>query len=124
MLDELLKSLTESELRFIAGQDYGIDTETHLAALKVVIAEQGGVIDATQYWFPYEVIELCARVLTPGHEREFAACTWLVIRAVAAGVDKSTTLGDKFDDRRSDYDALPPPLRDAILDAYQQRAGT
>lgn len=119
MLDDLLKSLTDSELKFIAERDYGIDADVHLEELRKLITSQNGFLTDGQYWHPYEVIELCAHSLTPGHEREFTACTLLVLRAVASGVDKSTTLDWKLEDRAQDYDALPAPFRDAILDAYQ-----
>ena len=120
MLDALLKSLTVSELRFIAERDYCRDADVHLHELKNLIELQGGFLTEGQYWHPYEVIELCAHSLTPGHEREFIACTLLVLRAVASGFDKSTSLDWKFDERAQEYDALPAPYRDAIIEAYQQ----
>ena len=88
----LVKSASESELAFIAALDYGQDAERHLAALRAVCFEQGGVIRPDQYWFPYEVIELGAHSLREGHEREFAICTMLVLANVAARVDTSTDL--------------------------------
>jgi hypothetical protein len=120
MLDDLLKSLTDSELKFIAERDYGVDADIHLEQLKVLITAQHGYLTDGQHWHPYEVIELCAHTLTPGHEKEFTACTLLVLRAVASGFDRSTDLDWKFEDRAQDYDALPTPYRDAILDAYLQ----
>jgi len=120
MLDELLKSLTHAELTFIAGSDYGTDVERHRDALKQLIDVQHGVLTAGQHWYPYEVIELCAQALTPGHEREFTACTLLVLRAVASGFDTYTAVDEKLADRAQDYDALPAHFRDAILEAYQR----
>lgn len=119
MLDDLLKSLTDSELKFIAERDYGVDADVHLEELRKLIASQDGFLMEGQYWHPYEVIELCAHSLTPGHEKEFTACTLLVLRAVASGFDTATTLDWKLEDRAQDYDALPQPYRDAILGAYQ-----
>lgn len=115
---DLFGSLTEAELKFIAEGDYGVDTDLHLDELVKLLHEQGGVLSEGQYWHPYEVVELGAHSLKPGHEREFAACTLLVINAVATGYDTSTRLDRKFDERASDYDRLPPPLRDLVLSAY------
>ncbi|QWF17914.1 hypothetical protein KME82_03800 [Lysobacter capsici] len=119
MLDTLLKSLTHAELTFIAESDYGVDVERHRDALKQLIDVQHGVLTPGQHWHPYEVIELCAHAWKPGHEREFTACTLLVLRAVATGFDTATWIDEKFEDRAQDYDALPTPFRDAILEAYQ-----
>lgn len=108
----LLESLTEAELRFIAEGDYGVDADLHLDGLVKLLREQSGAPSEGQYWYPYEVVELGAHSLKPGHEREFAACTLLVIDAAATGLDW------KFDERAGDYDRLPTPLRDLVLDAY------
>lgn len=114
----LLESLTEAELRFIAEGDYGVDADLHLDGLVKLLREQSGAPSEGQYWYPYEVVELGAHSLMPGHEREFAACTLLVIDAVATGYDTSTRLDWKFDERAGDYDRLPTPLRDLVLAAY------
>jgi hypothetical protein len=115
---DLLDSLTEAELKFIAEGDYGVDADLHLDELLKLLREQDSVLSEGQYWYPYEVLELGAHSLKPGHEREFAACTLLVINAVATGYDKSTRLDWKFDERAGDYDRLPTTLRDLVLDAY------
>lgn len=120
MLDDLMKSLTHAELTFIAESDYGTDIERHRDALKQLIDVQHGVLTRGQHWHPYEVIELCAQALKAGHEREFTACTLLVLRAVASGFDTHTDLDQKLADRAQDYDALPAEFRDAIVDAYQR----
>jgi len=65
------------------------------------------------------VIELGSHALKPGHEREFAICTLLVLANVAAGIDTSTDVQAKFADRAPDYDRLPAALREEILHAYQ-----
>ena len=114
---ELLASLTPGELRYIAERDYQVDADLHLDALRSWIA-QGGTLDESHYWYPYEVIELTAHYLEPGHEREFAACTLVVLAAVASGYDNRTLLEWKFEDRAWDYDRLQPVLRDAVLAAY------
>lgn len=113
-----LKSLDDDELKFIAGRDYGVDSDIHLEALRKLIKHQAGSLSEEQFWYPYEVIELGAHTLVPGHEREFAACTLLVLRAVASGYDTSTRVDWKLIDRAHDYDLLPPDLREAVLDAY------
>ncbi|HZX79057.1 hypothetical protein [Lysobacter sp.] len=117
-MDSLLDTLSDDELRFIAERDYGVDCDAHLAELLKLIREQSGVLSDEQFWHPYEVIELCAHALEPGHEREFAACTLVVINAVATGYDTSTRLDWKFNDRADDYDRLPSELRELILAAY------
>lgn len=119
MLSPTILSATERELDFIAGLDYGIGHERHLEALRKLIFGQHGLLEEDQCWYPYEVIELGSHHLQPGREREFAICTLLVIEAVRTGRDRWTELSDKFNDRASDYDALPPALRDEILGAYQ-----
>jgi hypothetical protein len=119
MLSSMIKSISESELSYIAALDYGQDSQRHLDGLRAVIFKQNGSLHKKQFWHPYEVIELGAHSLTPGHEREFAICTLLVIQAVSDGVDSSTDLSTKFGDRAQDYDALPTSLRDEILRAYQ-----
>ncbi|MBO9749547.1 hypothetical protein J7431_20490 [Xanthomonas phaseoli pv. dieffenbachiae] len=113
----LLQSLTPDEVRFIAQRDDGQDAERHSQALASVVA-RGGRFEQGEEWYPYEVVELGAHILVPGHAREFAICTLLVIAAVADGFDLSTTLADKFQDRADDYAKLPPDLQQAILEAY------
>ncbi|MBA8886822.1 hypothetical protein FHW12_001013 [Dokdonella fugitiva] len=113
----LLNSLKPEELRFIAALDYGQDEEQHFQALSTVI-ERGGRFVQGEHWHPYEVVELGAHALVPGHEREFAACALLVIAAVASGFDLSTDLADKFDNLAEAYGNLAPPLRESILSAY------
>ncbi len=119
MKNTSLFEATDEELAFIAGLDYGQNKQRHLDALHVLSEKQGGIIGADQFWFPYEVIELGSHELKAGHEREFAICTLLVLANVAAGVDTSTDLNAKFEDRAADYDKLPSALREEILTAYK-----
>ncbi len=114
---------SDEELAFIGALDHGQDAEQHLAALRSVLSERGGIVGDGQHWYPYEVIELGAHWLQPGHEREFALCTLLVIENVAAGTDTSTDLVAKLAERAADYDRLPAPLRDLILSAYEKVNG-
>ena len=120
MLSRTISSVTENELAFIAALDYGLRTDEHLAALRQVVFEQDGIPTSGQYVTPYEVIELGAHHLAKGHDREFAICTLLVIRAVESGYDEATDLSQKFHDRAADYGQLPTELRDEILDAYSR----
>ncbi len=119
MLSQLTKTITESELQYIAALDYGQDSEKHLAALRSVVFHQDGDLQEGLLWHPYEVIELGAHSLAPGHEREFFFCTILVLQAVIGGYDTSTNLAEKLNDRSSDYDRLPAELREHVLRAYQ-----
>jgi len=119
VLSSTVTSITDDELTFISGLDYGQNRDRHLEALRKVIFEQDGVPTREQYWFPYEVIELGAHSLKPGHEREFTICTLLVINAVLTGFDNATDLCAKFSDRAAEYDALSVSLRDELLAAYQ-----
>ncbi len=119
MESRVVRELSEREFEFIAALDYGQDSDRHLAALRSVCVEQRGILHSDQLWFPYEVIELGSHKLVPGHEREFAACTLLVLANVAVGVDTSTDLKEKFKDRAADYDRLPLDLREEILGAYE-----
>jgi hypothetical protein len=123
MVPAVFRSVTESELAFIAGLDYGQDAPRHLEALRVVCFSQEGIVSSEQQWFPYEVIELGSHSLRPGHEREFAICTLLVLANVAAGVDTSTDVQGKFGDRAADYDRLSTELREEILNAYKRAEG-
>ena len=118
MLSPTVTSASTAELEYIASADYGQDVAKHLQALQLVIHSQDGVCNEDQSWFPYEVIELVSHALKPGHEQEFAICTLLVIHNVLSGTDSATDLASKFKRRASDYDVLPAPLRDEILDAY------
>jgi len=123
MLSPLIKSVSESELSYIAELDYRQDSHRHLESLRAVILGQDGSLREGQSWYPYEVIELGANALKPGHEREFVICTLLVIQAVIDGFDSSTDLTTKFSDRAQDYDLLPPMLREEVLRAYQIAGG-
>lgn len=117
-LSPLVATATPEELAFIAALDYGQDADRHLRALRETIFEQHGALRSDQHWHPYEVIELGANALVPGHPREFAICTLLVLHAVATGYDTATDLAFKFETLAADYDALPTGLRDEVLRAY------
>ena len=95
--DQLLNSLTESERDYIAGLDYGNDAERHRKELDIVIRRGGAIDMAKQYWFPYEVIELCKNHLDDGHEREYAACIGIVFKNMLDGTDLSNDIDQVLD---------------------------
>ncbi len=114
----LIRSITRSELEFIALLDYGLEKEKHLAALEKLIFEQGGVSHADQSWFPCEVVELGSNSLQPGHEREFVICTLLVIASIKSGFCNTKELDQMLSDRSADYDSLPKELSETVLTEY------
>jgi hypothetical protein len=118
MVSSVVLSASENELAYIAALDHGKDLPRHLDALKTVLFKQQGHFREGQVWFPYEVVELGSHALVPGHEREFAICTLLVVEAVLSGFDSGTDLSDKLSNRATDYDLLPKALRDEVLSAY------
>ncbi|MBK9578571.1 MAG: hypothetical protein IPO40_15955 [Fibrobacteres bacterium] len=65
----------------------------------------------TEYWYPYEVIELGAGHLQEGHEREFTACILMVLFNIASGQDAVRDQEEFIDDRMDAIVSLPPPLR-------------
>ncbi|MBD9480701.1 hypothetical protein [Pseudoxanthomonas sp. PXM02] len=118
LITPLLKTITEQELAFIAGLDYGEGSDRHRDALRELIFEQDGDLTRDQSWYPHEVIALGAHQLQPGHEREFFFCTMLLLQAVQSGYDDTFDPLDKFQDRADDYQRMPVGLRDEILGAY------
>lgn len=56
MLNELIKRIPESELRWIAERDYGTDADQHLEALKRLLHERQGASAPEYDWYPWEVI--------------------------------------------------------------------
>jgi hypothetical protein len=117
-LHPLIKTITESELHFIASRDYGEDSARHVEALRCVVFEQEGRFREDQNWFPLEVVELGAYSLEPDHEREFFFCTMLVLLAIHHGessVDAETLLANAGEH----YDQLGPELRDEVLRAFE-----
>jgi len=115
---EFLRSLQHQELLFISERDYGQDSARHLSALSTLIEEQHGMIKEDQNWYPYEVIELGSNVLEENHEREFVACTLLVILNSVHGGEPDIDLIWKFNNRAKDYDRLSTIHREIVLEAY------
>ncbi len=123
-LAELLTSLTSRERDYIASRDYGNDARKHREALDIVIERGGAVNMATEYWFPYEVIELCKNQLEDGHEREFAACAGIVLKNMLDGSDKSTDIEPLAEVAAPEIGKLPNELQlllNSLFDAAVQK---
>ncbi|NJL02966.1 MAG: hypothetical protein HC838_01890 [Spirulinaceae cyanobacterium RM2_2_10] len=117
---ELLKSLTEAELRFIAGLDYGADIERHLSALRDVIARGGAVQMDSEVWFPYEVIELGKNDLKKHHEREYAACMAIVLQNIASGTDKMNDASYIIETQLENIALLPSQLQHLVISLSEE----
>lgn len=122
-LASLIPLVTDAELSFIAGLNYGLDFDRQLAALHEVLQVQQACFIEGQYYYPYEVVELGAHSIALGHEREFVLCTLLVINAVITGFDSATDLTEKFAMTATVYDALPEDLKEVVLKAYLEADG-
>ncbi|MCP4325329.1 MAG: hypothetical protein GY787_26485 [Alteromonadales bacterium] len=109
---EFIQSISENELEFIAGLDYGQESERHYAALKEVIFNQSCKVTDKQCWFPLEVIELGSYSLQQGHEKEFTICTLLVL------LNNPEDVNYNFENGASNYDLLPNKFKKLILDTY------
>jgi len=109
------KSIAPEELKFISEADYGQDSEQHLQALEKLIFEQDCVVNQKQYWFPYEVVELCCWRCKEGHEREFAICNIIMALSIIAGADGSNNPKHLLDTIGPEYDKLPVPLRELVV---------
>ena len=118
-MHELLRSVTDDELRFIASLDYGVAQDEHYEALKKVLHEQKGLFQEGQYWCPYEVVELGANSVKPGHEREFTICTLLVLQAIISGFDPARDANEMLSARSLEYDKLPQELSKLVLETYE-----
>jgi len=109
---EFIQSISENEMEFISGLDYGQESEKHYEALKELIFNQSCKVTDKQYWFPLEVVELGSYSLQQGHEKEFTICTLLVL------LNKPEDLDYKFESGASNYDLLPKKYKKLILDTY------
>jgi hypothetical protein len=108
--EELLNSLSGDERSYIANRDYGNDEEKHRDQLDIVIQRGGAVDMATQYWFPYEVIELCKNDLEEGHEREFTSCVGIILKNMLDDNDKANDIDFVLDCITPQIPKLPPEL--------------
>jgi hypothetical protein len=88
LLDALRPRLTAKSLRGIAGKDYGMDFDKHLAALADIHAT--GLVPRPLGWYPREVLEL--QRWSEGAETDHAA------RAFACAILCIDTAGDEYHD--------------------------
>jgi hypothetical protein len=86
---DFLTSLSDGDRDYIASLENENDVGKHREQLDAVIAN-GGLVDLdTQYWHPYEVIDLGKHILVKGHEGAFVACNGIVLLNIFTGKDKS-----------------------------------
>lgn len=111
---QLLKSLSNDELNFIAGLDNDNDQAKHRSALDAVI-EDDGLIDLGNIGnhFPYKTINNGTR-LQVGHEREYAACMGIILRNIETGDDERNDLEDIINTQSDSIRNLPDDLREGI----------
>lgn len=114
---KLIKSITESELDFISKADYGKDSSRHKESLKKLIFGQNGIIDADQYWFPYEVVELSRWSCKEGHEREFAISNTIIALSILGDADNSNSIEYMFQQLSNEYESLSPELKEIVTSA-------
>jgi hypothetical protein len=117
-LADLLTSLSGDERDFIAMADYGRDAVKHREQLDIVIACGGEVDLKTQYWFPYEVVELRKWQMEEGHEREFAACAGIVLKNILDGSDKSNDVETIMDYTAPFMEKLPTELQSLLNELF------
>jgi len=87
-----LATLPEEERDYIASLDYDEDTGEHRQQLDIVIAAGGIAHLDSQFWYPYEVIDLGKHFLVEGHESAFVACNGIVLLNISRGNDLSNDL--------------------------------
>ncbi|MBC3875820.1 hypothetical protein [Undibacterium flavidum] len=112
----LIKSISESELEFISKADYGDEYLRHKEALKKLIFEQNGIVNADQLWFPYEVVELSRWSCKEDHEREFAISNVIIALSILGGADTTNSTEYMFDQLSHAYERLPLELRNIVVD--------
>ena len=110
----LIRSISESELEFISKADYGQEFLRHKEALKKLIFEQNGIVNADQYWFPYEVIELSRWSCKEGHEREFAISNVIIALSILGGADGSNSVEYMFEQLSNEYESLSSELKEIV----------
>lgn len=110
----LIRSISESELEFISKADYGQEFLRHKEALKKLIFEQNGIVNADQYWFPYEVIELSRWSCKEGHEREFAISNVIIALSILGDADGSNSVEYMFEKLSNEYESLSSELKEIV----------
>lgn len=112
---ELVKSITEDEIDFIAHADYGQNADQHSKALRELIFEQDCIVTDDQYWYPYECIELIRWTCKEGHMREFAFCNIIIAISIISGADNTNDPDRMLKTIPHEYDKLPDDLREIVL---------
>ncbi len=110
----LIRSITESELEFISKADYGQEFLRHKESLKKLIFEQNGIVNADQYWFPYEVVELSRWSCKEGHEREFAISNVIIALSILGDADGSNSVEYMFERLSNEYESLSSELKEVV----------
>ena len=110
----LIRSITESELEFISKADYGQEFLRHKESLKKLIFEQNGIVNADQYWFPYEVVELSRWSCREGHEREFAISNVIIALSILGDADGSNSVEYMFERLSNEYESLSSELKEVV----------
>jgi hypothetical protein len=110
----LIRSITESELEFISKADYGQESLRHKESLKKLIFEQNGIVNADQYWFPYEVVELSRWSCKEGHEREFAISNVIIALSILGDADGSNSVEYMFERLSNEYESLSSELKEVV----------
>jgi hypothetical protein len=110
----LIRSITESELEFISKADYGQEFLLHKESLKKLIFEQNGIVNADQYWFPYEVVELSRWSCKEGHEREFAISNVIIALSILGDADGSNSVEYMFERLSNEYESLSSELKEVV----------
>ncbi len=121
---DFIKSITETELNYIAAADYGRDIDKHRNALKDLIFVQNGIVQKGQYWYPYEVVELNRWSCKEGHEREFAICHLIIALSIIAEADISNSASQMLENLQREYHKLPKDLYELVVNAMSQASHT
>ena len=119
-----IKTITGHEIRFIAGKDYGADCDKHENELKKLIFEQNGVLNGKQFWYPYEVVELCRWSCEKGHEKEFVVCNVIICLSIIAGTDVTNDPAYMKEALQKEYDKLDKPNYDLIANILTEAIKT
>lgn len=109
---QIARSMRRDEIQAVANADYGNDVERHQAALLDCIGRRDGIFEASEYWFPSEVVELSSLIPgEPGH----AGCTALLLLNALHRGDEQGWFDERWVGQGAAYSALKPSQRDPIL---------
>ena len=114
----LIETVTDEELWFIAGLDYGQKQEQYFQALRELIFERKARFFAADHEL-YSLIRLGVVSITEGHEREFVICNLLVIHAVTTGFDTLTEMEILLSNSNAPGLNLPSDLAAVLFEQHQ-----